>query len=140
MARNQEEIRATVPAGSAWHTEDIEAKAARMGVKKGDFVLHAVDAFINFDDEVMAKIEVMAKGLRLPVWTVMQNMIIDQLTEYRVLAAQGTPKTMLEFQAHVDDNGVPHTLTGKQLYDWLLDHKTRTVQRERDQRDNPLHL
>lgn len=56
-----------------------------------------------------------------------QRIAIDRLTEYRMLAAQGTPKMTFEFQARVDDNGIPHTLTGKQLYDWLLDYKTRTA-------------
>ena len=136
----QEQIRATVPAGNPWHTEDIEAKAAKMGMDKSSFILSAVDMLYNMDQEILAEVEKYASALHLPAWLVMQNMVVDQLTEYKALAMQGTPKTMLEFQAHVDDNGIPHTLTGKQLYDWLLDHKTRTAQRERDQRDNPLHL
>lgn len=136
----QEKIQVTVPANNAWHSDDLDAKAEKMGMSRSEYALLAVDMLYNVDQDILAEVERYARGLHLPTWLVMQNMIIDQLTEYKVLAAQGTPKTMLEFQAHVDDNGVPHTLTGKQLYDWLLDHKTRTVQRERDQRDNPLHL
>ena len=47
----QEEIRATVPAGNAWHTPDIEKRAEMYGLKKTGFILMAVDAFLQLKQD-----------------------------------------------------------------------------------------
>ena len=65
MAKNQEEIRATVPAGNAWHTEDIEAKAASYGMSKTKFILLAVDVFMNLSRNEIIKLEQIISMRRL---------------------------------------------------------------------------
>jgi hypothetical protein len=122
MAKNQEEIRATVPANNNWHTEDLEKKAKKRDMKKGDFVFMAVDILYNLDAGVMDEIEQYTQALHLPTWLVMQNMVIAWLAEHKALAATGQPKTLLEFQAYTDENGTPQTLTGRPLFRKLVQH------------------
>ena len=65
MAKNQEEIRATVPAGNAWHSDDLEVKAKKHDMKKGDFVLKAVDVFMYLTKEEINDLIVFASARRL---------------------------------------------------------------------------
>ena len=65
MAKNQEEIRATVPAGNAWHSDDLETKAKKHDMKKGDFILQAVDTFMHLTEEEVDDLRVFLDARRL---------------------------------------------------------------------------
>jgi len=61
----QEKIQVTVPSENAWHTEDVEAKAASYGMSKSKFILLAVDVFINLSRNEIIKLEQIISVRRL---------------------------------------------------------------------------
>lgn len=116
----QEKIQVTVPTNNAWHSDDLEEKAKKMGMSRSECALMAVHILMNFDDEIIQEIYKYARGLHVPAWLVMQNMIINQLAQNKVRAGAGEPRTLIEFRAYTDENGEPQTMTGKRLFRILV--------------------
>lgn len=111
----QEIIRATVPANNKWHTEDIEKKAADLGIDKGEFILKAVDMLLNFDETFYKKIQWYAEGLKIPEYMVIQNFIIDMIENNKAISeVWGSNHRVLPFFMVEDDKGA-RTLTGDEL-------------------------
>ena len=53
MKPKKEVIQARVPVNSEWGIDDLEAKAEELGMNKSEFIIKAVDFFINFDPAIM---------------------------------------------------------------------------------------
>ena len=111
---NQEIIRTTIPANHSWHSEELEAKASMMGMNKSEFMLLAVDTFMNFDDEFLKTMKDRTVSLHIPMYIAIQNTIIAQSA--RILAKDkvfgGMVHTSEEFTIIKDESGW-HRLTGK---------------------------
>lgn len=107
----QERLTLTIPTSNKWHTEDLEKKAESLGMTKGEFLLEAVNMMMSFDEEVIRHLESMTEGLHLPLWLVMQNMIIRRMAEKDAEYEVGRTNILTEFA--FKDNKV---LTGKELF------------------------
>lgn len=134
MAKNQEEIRATVPAGNAWHSDDLEVKAKKHDMKKGDFVLKAVDTFINFDDNFIELIDQYADQFHVAPHMVIQNFIIEKLAKERAedIVYGQQSRIRKEFITVSDGDGY-RMMTGKELEKHLIDLYTREYQHEKNE-------
>ncbi len=122
MNKKQEEIRATVPARNAWHTRELEEKAKKHGLKKSEFILKAVDTFINFDDEFIEFIDDTAFNNHVAPYMVIQNMIINSLAREAAEDIVDGPRGRIrhEFTNVSDSNGY-RMLTGEELKQHLTD-------------------
>lgn len=128
-----EKLNFNIPAGSKWKTVDVEKKAKEMGLQnKSDLMVLAVDSFMNFDDEIMKEIRRYSDGLNVPIWLVMQNIIINQLAKQAAQKAADTYKggVMNEFIA-IDGE----MLTGDKLMKHLVDQYTRDEQQKQKEVD-----
>lgn len=132
MGKNQEEIRATVPANNSWHTKELEEKAAKYGMKKSDFVFMAVDCFMNFDDDFINTMRDRSAGLRVPLYVVIQNTIIAEIAKYlaRHEVYGGMEIKLDEYPMFSDASG-SYMLTGKALEEYLFDRYVKEFRQEK---------
>jgi len=122
MVRKQEEIRATVPAGNKWHTEDVDKAAEALELSRSQFILLAVDMLVSFDPEFFNEIQRYAKGLMLPEYVVIQNTIIKRKAQDRAhREVWGGSEILDEFISTADDDGKLEIMTGAKLEKALFD-------------------
>ena len=117
----QERVQATIPADHKWHNADIDKKAKEFGLKKGDFILFAVDFILNLEKGTLKYIDHYAKGLKIPFHLVVQNLLIDRMAKEDAKSkvyGPGGAESLNMFIHTIDDKG-PRTLTGKELYEVL---------------------
>lgn len=112
----QERLQATIPENSKWHTEDIEAKAAALGMEKGEFILNAVDLSFNFDEVFYKKVQRSADLCRVPVWVYIQNKLIKIMAREAAEVEAGTWTTKLLDEFIFNSEGV---ITGEALFEAL---------------------
>lgn len=119
MGEKQERIQATVPKENDWRLEDLEGKAKELGIDKSSFIFTAVDMFMHFDKDIFDYVGKYAKGLHVPAWMVIQNMIVKRMAEEAAEHNVNGKKhrELPEFRAVMDDLDDMRMLTGKELYD-----------------------
>ncbi len=139
MAKNQEEIRATVPANNSWHTKELEEKAAKYGMKKSDFVFMAVDAFINFDDEFLQTLKKQSARLHIPMYIMIQNTIISNIAKNRAKneVCGGMPGQLDEYPMFSDASD-SYMLTGKALEEYLFDQYVKEFRQKKEENGRDL--
>ena len=118
-----EKLNFNIPAGSKWKTVDVEKKAKEMGLQnKSEFMIMAIDTFMNFDDDFIKMMIDRTASLHIPLYVAIQNTIIAQSA--RILAKDKVFGGMVvkreEFPMFSDESGW-HMLTGKALEEYLID-------------------
>lgn len=127
----QERLQITISADNNWHTEELEAKAESIGMSKNDFTFKAIDLMMNFDNEFLKYIKFYSKGLHLPEFLIIQNIIIGRMAEEdaRKEVFGSISGLLEEFISTNDENG-PRTLTGEELYKQLKQLKIQEFKKE----------
>lgn len=122
MREKQERIQATVSKNNKWHSEEVEERAKELGMEKGELIIKAVDMIMSFDKEFYRRIQEYSKGLNIPEYIVIQNMIIKNMAldaaKVETNTWSGKDKLMSEFQA-VNEKGNLKMLTGEELFNNL---------------------
>lgn len=115
-----------LPHDSDWTPEDINNKADNMGLSRNEFIVKAIDIFMNFDKEFLDYIKYYAEGLQIPEYLVIQNMVIVRMADEEAQKeVYGDLGGMVEgFLSTIDKKG-PRQITGKELKDILKDKYTR---------------
>lgn len=130
---NREEVRAYIPEDNAWHDADIKAKAEKLDMKKSEFILSAVDTFLNFDIDFLKAMQNRVIGLKVPMYVAIQNTIIAQLAKdqarQNVLGGMGAKRE--EFPMYRGDDGRLKLLTGKALEENLIELYTKEFEQEK---------
>lgn len=123
-------ISVRIPNGNKWNLKDIEEKSQKYGMEKSEFILAAIDMLMNFDEVFFKKIQSYAKGLNIPEYIVLQNMVINQFAkEAAEEAAYGPLRKVLHEFVHVTDEKGPRTLTGEELFNVLKDLHLQEINR-----------
>lgn len=119
----QERLTITIPTSNKWHTEDLEKKAEKLGMNKGDFLLEAVNMMMCFDDVFLKKLENQSEALKIPVWLLIQNTIIKNMAEdaAKVETKTARAKLMPEF-SYIQEGETKRIVTGEELFDMLKDN------------------
>ena len=119
---NYKRITFVLPKDNKWDTENLGAKAEKLGMTKNEFIVKAIDLLYNMDVEVLKEIEANAAKLNISEHIFIQNMIIDVLArsaaEFEVYGEN--KKRMLPQFMFVDDKDGFRTITGKELFDELV--------------------
>jgi len=132
----QEKLQVTIPLSNKWHNEDIEAKAKELGMDKSEFVLKAVDMMMNFDTETFQKIKEMGKGLNIPEWLIMQNLLINTFADKAANRdINGNKPELLKEIMGVYDGETYKLLTGEPLYNRLKESYIDEYQKEKDNKE-----
>lgn len=129
----QERVQATIPANYKWHNEDIDKRAKEFGLKKGDFILFAVDFMLNIDDTAWGIISNYSKGLKVPEYLIIQNILIKRAADQA--AQMETYGRILdgvldEFISNSQDGINWKMLTGEELFNVLKDKYVREYKKE----------
>lgn len=97
--------------------EKIDQYAKEHGQNKTDFVLKAIDMLLNFDEVFFSRVNEYSKGLNIPEWLVIQNMIIKQMAIDAAETEVWGPlqKPLKEFISVNDGTGYK-TMTGEELF------------------------
>jgi len=61
--------------------EQIDEQAQKLDMNRSKFVILALQMLVNFDVDFWKKIESYSKGLNIPEWAVIQNMITDRFAK-----------------------------------------------------------
>jgi len=61
----QEKIQLTIPASNKWHTEDLEAKAEKIGMSKSELILMATNLFMHLTAKEVRNLDTFAEIRRL---------------------------------------------------------------------------
>lgn len=135
----QEIIKTTVPVGSKWRTDDLEAKAEKHGMNKSEFMIMAIDTFMGFDDDFIKTMQKYADGLHTEMFIVIQNMIIRQLARNEARKnVVGKAGEILDQFLTIDRGDGPYMMTGNELMDHLVKKYTFEEQRKKDEFDAKL--
>ena len=128
---SQEIIRTTVPVGSKWRTDDLEAKAEKHGMNKSEFMIMAIDTFMGFDDDFIKTMQDRTVGMKIPMYVAIQNTIIAQHAkdQARQKVYGGMVVKREEFRMFSDASGW-HMLTGKALEEYLIDLYVKEFEQE----------
>jgi len=135
MAKGQEELRATIPAGNAWHGEEVEARAKELGFNKtSDFILSAVNFFMNMDKSVYDRLQALGESLHLPAYMIVQNKLINLWAKEQAEAAVLgiTQRIRPEFISVSDGKGY-RTMTGDELFGHLYDLYKREAENKKQE-------
>ena len=126
-----ERINTAIPVDNDWNLEDINKKAEEMGLDRNEFIIKAVDLLMNFDNEFLKYIEKYSKGLKIPRYLVIQNMIMKQIAdkEAKKEVYGPTGEVLKEFTQVEDDKGA-RTLTGQELKKLLNDEYIKKYKAE----------
>ena len=113
-------LQARIPADSPWTIEDLETKAAELGMNKSEFIVDAVDFFMNFDSATYLKLKIFATGAHLPTWLYMQNNIIKEMAQTAAELEVGKIKSKLvDDYILLETKEGPQILTGLELFEEL---------------------
>ena len=110
----QERIQATIPSSNSWHLDEVELKAKALGLNQTNFVIEAVEVFLKMDITIYKKLKAYSKGMSIPFWMVVQNMLIKRLVEHEV-----NEDVLEEFVHSSEPDG--NMLTGLTLANFLKD-------------------
>lgn len=126
-----EKLNTAIPVDNNWKLEDIDKKAKGLGMDRNQLVLKAVDMMMNFDDQFLTYIEKYSKGLKLPEWLVIQNLIMARIADKEALKEVFGPtgEVLKEFTQVEDDKGA-RTLTGQELKKLLKDEYIKKYKAE----------
>ncbi len=113
-------LQARIPADSSWNIEDLEKKAQELGMNKSEFIVGAVDFFMNFDSATYLKLKIFATGAHLPAWLYMQNKIIKEMAQTAAELKVGKIKSKLvDDYILLETKEGPQILTGLELFEEL---------------------
>ncbi len=122
MKPKKEVIQARVPVNSEWGIDDLEAKAEELGMNKSEFIIKAVDFFINFDPAIYLKLDIKAKGSNIPLWLYTQNKIIKEMAQSAAEYEAGKVSSKLTDEyIYLEDKEGVRLLTGMELYKELVE-------------------
>lgn len=126
-----ERLSSSIPVDNDWKLKDIEKKAEELKLDKNDFIIKAVDMLMNFDNEFIKYIEKYSKGLKIPEYLVIQNMIIKQMADKEAKKeVYGELQELLEEFMVIHDEKGPRTATGQELKKILKDKAVREYKKE----------
>lgn len=110
--------------------EKIDERAKDLGLNRSKFVVLALQMMINFDPAFWGRIQSYSKGLNVPEWVVIQNMLIKRFAkeeaEYEVC---GEKATILEEFLTLQESSGPRMATGKELFKILKEHYVKEYER-----------
>ena len=104
-----------------------------------DMVKEFFDMPSNMDTNVLANIKTYADGLNIPLWIVIQNILISDFArkQARVMVEGANPRQLLpEFTFSTKDDGTKEFLTGSDLFKSLVEmykqeHISEQIRRKR---------
>lgn len=124
-------ITLVLPANSKWDAEDLAVKAEKFGMTKNEFMVKAIDMLYNFDDSFFNYINHYSKGLNIPEYMIMQNMIIKRMAAQDAKKeVYGSLNQILDEFLHVTDDKGTRTVTGEELYKILKDKEVQELKNE----------
>lgn len=115
-----------LPDGFEFGLQDMDEKAKQLGLNRTGFALKGLELMMGFDPVFLSKVENYAKGLNIPTWLVMQNMLIkrfaEESAETEVVGSSGRPLHEFMFTSE-------GPVTGEKLFDILKDMKVHELER-----------
>lgn len=143
----QEKLLFNIPADNEWHSGDVEKKAEELGfANKSEFMLAAVDMMMGFDEVFFKKIKEAAEGYSVPIWTYIENTIIEKFAQTAAKVEAGTwrPELHHEFmyvsEASKETGVVKNRIiTGEELFNNLkhtfLDEEKKKFKTSKERHD-----
>lgn len=120
MKSKKEMIQARIPVNNEWDNDELAAKAKELGMNKSEFIVKAVDFFVNFDSATYLKLDIHANSLHIPLWLYIQNKLIKEMaqTAAELEVGKTTSKIVDDYILFEDEEG-PRVLTGMELFNEL---------------------
>ena len=128
----QDKVQLTIPASNKWHTEDLEAKAEKVGMSRSEYSLMALDTFMGFDNDFIKTMQQYADGYNIPLYVVIQNFVIDKLAKEKASdKVYGQQSRIRKEFITVSDGAGNRMMTGEELDNTLVDLYTREYNKEK---------
>lgn len=112
--------------------DEVDAVAQRRGMSRASFVVGAIELLAGFDDVFLKKMGRYAARLNIPLFLVMQNMLIKRMAQEAAEAEVWGPRRRLLDEFMYTSEG---TITGEELFRML---KENYIKEERQAYDEAM--
>lgn len=108
--------------------EAMDEAANKLGMSRNEMILKAIGMMISFDKVFYKKMEAYSEKMKVPMWTVLQNMTIKRWAQDAAKAAVwgSNPEVLIEFST--TEAG---TIPPKELYEMAFQMSFDTEAKER---------
>lgn len=107
---------------------DIDAKAKKLGLTRTEFLLKSLEMMMGFDLVLIKKCEELSRSLKIPMWLVIQNMLIERFAEDGAKAELGAKRIVYEEFMFTSDG----VITGEELFEILKQKKVDRLKQEKN--------
>lgn len=93
---------------------EVDQKIKALGINRSELVNMALEITVNFDIAVLKELRSFGDALHIPLWLVMQNLLIARMAEQNAEDEVFGPAPRLSLEFMNTTGGV---ITGKELFD-----------------------